>query len=362
MFSYSLAAMKTLRNIIKDKATEAFTDTATTAVKRKFFDNIMGNDLVAVERALKKYKDIATWRSPIHDHPPLFHAHFHGHSDMMKLLLTYGMKVDEKYEGQSLLHITPHNSCFKETVDAWLAQKLDINTRDTDGNTLLILMARHETPEQLSYLLDHGADIDAENKEGETAFMYAAKSGNNDNLSLLATRGANINQANAAGSSPLMTALKKNLDETAEHLLSLGVDTQGYYGGYALIIATIAAQREEDTEIIRKLITHGIDVNSTTTPEHGRMTALMYAAAHLSEPAIQCLLDVGADSCMVDTSGMTAFDHYKKNAPRNIGDILADKMNEQMPSALAQHKKAIVSATQSGATEKIALIPRIKLK
>lgn len=362
MFSYNLSTMKTLRNMIKDKATETFTNTATKAVKDKFFSNIMDNNLVAVEQALKKYTDIATWRSPIHDHPPLFHAHFHGNGDMMKLLLTHGMKIDEKYEGKSLLHLTPHNSCFKETVDAWLSNKLDINTRDADGNTLLILMARHDTPEQLTYLLDRGADIDAENNQGETAFMYAAKSGNNDNLSLLAGRSANINQPDSSGSSPLMACLHKNLDETAEHLLSLGVNTQGYYGAYALMIATLAAHREEDTEIIRKLITHGIDVNSTTTPEHGRLTALMYAAANLSEPAIQCLLDAGADSCMADTSGMTALDHYKKNAPRNIGDILADKMDEQMPSALAQHNKAIHTAAQTGTVKKTSLMPRIKLK
>lgn len=355
--------MINLRNMIKDKATEVFTNTATEAVKNQFFTNIMDNDLVAVEKTLKKYKNIGSWRYNLQDYPPLFYAHFHGHADMMKLLMKYGMPIDEQHEGENLLHRTmSHSHCFETTIEAWQAQNLDINVRDADGNTLLILIARQGKPEQLAYLIDRGADIHAVNDQGEGAFMAATMAGNKDNLSALAEHGANINQPNKAGLSPLMKALNEKMNDTALHLLSLGVNTQGNAGGYALLTAVIAAEGKEDTDIIRKLIAHGISVNSTTTTEHGRMSALMYAAKKLSQPVLQCLLEAGADSGLTDASGMTALDHYKKNAPRNIGDILAEKMEEQMPSVLARHKKAIHTAAQTGTVEKVVLMPRIKIK
>ena len=53
--------------------------------------------------------------------------------------------------------------------------------QNEDGNTALILLARHGHLDEVKLLIDTGADVDAENLKGETALTWAAFSGHRPN-------------------------------------------------------------------------------------------------------------------------------------------------------------------------------------
>src|SRR5260370_19225882 len=62
-----------------------------------------------------------------------------------------------------------------KTGIAQLDEGADVNARDCDGDTALMLAAERGHIELVKVLLKNGADVNAENLNGETALMRAAE-------------------------------------------------------------------------------------------------------------------------------------------------------------------------------------------
>src|SRR5215471_20786176 len=54
-----------------------------------------------------------------------------------------------------------------------IAAGIDLNSRDNDGNTLLMQAAVYGTARDIEFLVAHGANVNAANKAGHTALMRA---------------------------------------------------------------------------------------------------------------------------------------------------------------------------------------------
>src|SRR5258707_8261544 len=78
---------------------------------------------------------------------------------------------------------------------------VDVNSRDADGNTLLMQAAVYATAADLEFLVAHGADVNAVNKGGHTAVMRAMP--DLAKIKLLVEHGADVN-AVARGTTPLL--------------------------------------------------------------------------------------------------------------------------------------------------------------
>ena len=87
------------------------------------------------------------------------------------------------------------------TVRAAIKAGVDVNSRDADGNTLLMQTALYGTAEDLQFLLTHGANVHAANKAGHTALMRAIP--DLGKIKLLVEHGAEVN-VSAGGTTPLL--------------------------------------------------------------------------------------------------------------------------------------------------------------
>jgi hypothetical protein len=90
---------------------------------------------------------------------------------------------------------------FKEYF-SFVSEKIDINTKDEDGNTLLILCAKNGLINLASLLLENGADVNKQNNKGNTALHYAISLKHFTLADLLAKHNAKEDVMNKFGYTP----------------------------------------------------------------------------------------------------------------------------------------------------------------
>ena len=120
-----------------------------------------------------------------------------------------------------------------------IATGTDVNSRDADGNTLLIQAAVYATAVDLEFLLTHGADVKAANKAGHTGLMRSIP--DLAKVKLLVEHGADINDS-AEGATPLLIAAGiPGADTVLRYLLEKGADLKAVnqLGSDAVMVAAL---------------------------------------------------------------------------------------------------------------------------
>lgn len=112
----------------------------------------------------------------------------------------------------------------REMVQELLWAKVDVNARDRDGQTVLMLLNEKVTSEIIWDLINAGAKVNLRDKEGDTALMSAAEINNVDALKALLDAGAKVNASNNAGETALMQAAESGWVNNVRLLLLAGAD------------------------------------------------------------------------------------------------------------------------------------------
>ena len=191
-------------------------------------------------------------------------------------------------------------------ADAQAVRKLiddgaDVNARDAEGNTPLILASFYASPECVELLLEKGADANAANKAGVTALIRAAT--NYEKTRLLVDAGAKVRVRTAdLGNTPLILAARRaGNSRTVKLLLERGADaTERNNAGISPIISGAASG---DLETVRLLLDAGAKADDfpksndprATDIAAGLRTPLMWAAYHNDVRMVRLLLEHGAD-------------------------------------------------------------------
>ena len=179
----------------------------------------------------------------------------------------------------------------KQTVQALLKKKADVNAAQSDGATALHWAAYLQDAEATALLIRAGAKVETTNNYGVTPLVLAATSGNAAVVDLLVKAGANPNTPVRAGETPLMLAARSGSVEAVKALLLGGatVDAKESWNGQnALMWAAAEAQAPAMQALIEGGAEIGARSNAGTTP-------LLFAVRRGDMASVNVLLKAGAD-------------------------------------------------------------------
>ncbi|MCP4711982.1 MAG: hypothetical protein GY869_25455, partial [Planctomycetes bacterium] len=144
----------------------------------------------------------------------------------------------------------------KDTVELLLTNGVDVNLKDNDGWTPLLLAAEWADRDFAELLLDKGAKIDAKDDEsGFTALHHAVRLGKKNMVELLIARGADINVKDKQGHTPLYFAVNHDY-QIAELLINKGADT-GIQTESGQTLLQLAQQRKQLESTVPDMIFDG---------------------------------------------------------------------------------------------------------
>lgn len=201
-----------------------------------------------------------------------------------------------------------------------LVREADIDTRDRQGQTPLMLAAAFGSVDAVRLLLTQGADVRAVSTGGVTALHWAAT--NPAKVRLLLDAGADVNAVSQIGRTPLIVAASANGSAEAVRLLlakGAKVNVADDIGTTPISTAAIV----DDSEVVKLLLDNGADANRqvTTGPAGTPLigTPLMGAATNGNLDIVRTLLDRGADPKAVSADSPATV----KNGPIQFGRVTA---------------------------------------
>jgi uncharacterized protein len=197
--------------------------------------------------------------------------------------------------------------------DISVLQKLipfvDIDARESSGDSALILAARNGYKAAVALLAVAGADVNARNRCEGSALECALHVDDFLLTQLLLVTGAAPNAARRDGVTPLMFAALQGAGRSIKALLAAGADVNaqipaGRNAGFnALMFAALDSwDAFGRLQCAKLLIKHGINVNAVAG--NGE-TALTLAAQH-NAALMPCLINAGADASFRNSAGLTA--------------------------------------------------------
>lgn len=226
----------------------------------------------------------------------------------IKNIINIGQDIDATSLFQDrLLFIEVAKRNDVSAIEALLQKGVDINTKDTDGNTALIWASRNGQRACMQKLVERGAKIDEKNGIGETALIVASRSGYKDIVELLIKNGADVNLKTNDGNTAFTFASYNDHVELVDILKKSGAVPIKYQDPKILNAAFIG-----DVNTLKALLEKGVSPN--TIDQVGGETPLMYAIGRTHIECVKLLLEFGADVNRKANNGHTAID-VAKNKP-----------------------------------------------
>mmetsp|Transcript_725 Transcript_725/g.1253 ORF Transcript_725/g.1253 Transcript_725/m.1253 type:complete len:449 (+) Transcript_725:335-1681(+) len=217
------------------------------------------------------------------------------------------------------------------SIEESIENGLSVSSRDSKGNTCIIIASGRGQTETVQYLLSKGANPEDSTQfgifEGKSCIGWASSQGRVETVELLINAGTDPNRAPEvgvfAGKTALMWASSQGRLEVVKALLAAGVDvdytsSSGNFQGKSSLMWASSQGRMETVEA---LLEAGADVNavdvdgvsalmwaagSEATGEEGHKKGIFERATKGHVRVVQLLLQYGANPDMRDKDGITA--------------------------------------------------------
>lgn len=216
---------------------------------------------------------------------------------LLLLVLLVGCQKVENMEGENV-----KESFFQaaengniEDVSKFIQQGVDINSRDSQGRTAIMIATYENDPDMVQHLIEQGADIHIQDNLKNNPFLYAGAEGYLEILKLTIDAGADPKIVNRYGGTALIPASEHGYVEVVKELLErtdVDVNHINNLGWTALMEAIVLNDGgKSQQETIKLLIQHGADVN---IPDSGGISPLQHAKERGFSEIVDILERAGA--------------------------------------------------------------------
>jgi len=252
---------------------------------------------------------------------PLIEASRDGREDQVRLLLNRGADVNTRDRNFNSALMLAADNGHENIVRLLLARDADVNARNEFDHSALILTAENGNETIVRLLIESGAGINSRTIDGHTALIIAAHNGHENVVRLLLDKGAEIDARNNIGSTALSVTATSGHESIARLLLDRGanVNNRSTLGNTPLMIATVMGHEN----VVRLLLNKGANVNESNNFGN---TTLMLAVKKGLEDIVRLLLENGADVDARNNSGRTALSIAKEERNENIIKLLRSQL------------------------------------
>ncbi len=280
--------------------------------------------------------------------PALAIAAVNGHDGIMNALLEAGADPNVGLSADEPPILTAARTGAVGPLKTLIAHGALVNGRDARGQTALMWAASRNNADAVRLLLQGGADLAIRTNNlptgraaqmtvflspqptGFTALLFAVRAGSLEATRALLDAGADINDTLSDGESALVVAAANAHWEVANLLLDRGADPNHDGAGWNALHQTVHSRRPnlgytpgpvptgslDSTEVVRKLIAKGIDVNARMRKngmkdgQRNRVnrlgaTAVFLAAKNTDLEVLRVLFAAGADVRIPSADGTT---------------------------------------------------------
>lgn len=134
----------------------------------------------------------------------------------------------------------------------------DVNTRDEDGYTLLMVASRAKFPKLAVDLIKDGADVNLKGPSGETALHHAAHFSSEKIVNALLRNNAEVDRLDEKGYTPLWFAAQRNNEKIVQKLIDYGATIDYVDPNFEFTPLMVAAQNG-NYKVINTLLDNGAD-------------------------------------------------------------------------------------------------------
>lgn len=286
--------------------------------------------------------------------------------DLVRALIDAGadLKHSVTNRGYTALHLAISRPPAMIRVLLEYGKFVDLNQRDKEGDTPLMLTYATPNNECLKLLVRAGADVNCQDQEGEPPLSLALRKGNLEYVDiLLAQPETDVNIFSETWGGPLHAACRFRQADIVRNLVARGADvnlaSKRYIVGTTPLVCAILsnnADLESDSstvyEIVRTLVENGADVGLLT--RYGE-SAISAACLAVGPNIVSFLLENGAHIEAHPVTGRMPIHLAAASGPENFRLILPLQQGD-LTAVDQEGKSSLHWAAQFGNVQTLRLI------